>query len=92
MFPLKEKYSLAPTKVFEKNVEKEVKKDPHLKKKISKTLDSLQRNPFQGKKIRHPKLPEWRIHIGRSHRLFYDLDGNKIVLLQMKPKSKRTYN
>ena len=45
---LKKKYQLVPTKTFLKDLKKV---DPKLKKKISKLLDSLQENPFQGKKL-----------------------------------------
>jgi Txe/YoeB family toxin of Txe-Axe toxin-antitoxin module len=79
------------TQSFLKDVKKEVKKNPSLKNKIAIALQKVQSNPFQGRKIQNPSLPEWRIYIGDSHRLFYDLDGNKIVLLKLLPKSKTTY-
>jgi len=46
-------------------------------------------DPFQGKRIQSFK--ERRIWVGKAHRLFYDIEGNDIVLLQLKKKDKGTY-
>ena len=72
----KKKYQLIPTKTFLKDLKKV---DPKLKKKISKVLDSLQANPFQGKKLTAIEIGKWRIRTGDS-RIRYDVEGNLIVL------------
>jgi mRNA interferase RelE/StbE len=73
---LKKKYQLVPTKTFLKDLKKV---DPKLKKKISKLLDSLQENPFQGKKLTAIEIGKWRLRIG-DYRIRYDVEENLIIL------------
>jgi mRNA-degrading endonuclease RelE of RelBE toxin-antitoxin system len=70
------KFQLVPTKTFLKDLKKV---DPKLKKKISKVLDSLQANPFQGKKLTAIEIGKWRIRF-RDYRIRYDIEANLIIL------------
>jgi mRNA interferase RelE/StbE len=72
----KKKYQLVPTKTFLKDLKRV---DPKLKKKISKALDSLQADPFQGKKLMAIEIGKWRMRIG-DYRIRYDVEGNLIIL------------
>jgi mRNA interferase RelE/StbE len=70
------KFQLVPTKTFLKDLKKV---DLKLKKKISRLLDSLQENPFQGKKLTAIEIGKWRIRVG-DYRIRYDVEGNLIIL------------
>lgn len=70
------KYQLVPTKTFLKDLKRV---DPKLKKKISKLLDNLLKNPFQGKKLTAIEIGKWRFRIG-DYRIRYDVEGNLIIL------------
>ena len=72
----KKKYQLVPTKTFLKDLKKV---DPKLKEKISKVLDSLQADPFQGIKLTAIEIGKWRIRIG-DYRIRYDVEDNLIIL------------
>jgi mRNA interferase RelE/StbE len=70
------KFQLVPTKTFLKDLKKV---DLKLKKKISRLLDSLQENPFQGKKLTAIEIGKWRIRVG-NYRIRYDVEENLIIL------------
>ena len=70
------KYQLVPTKTFLKDLKRV---DPKLEKKISKLLDSLLKNPFQGKKLTAIEIGKFRFRIG-DYRIRYDVEGNLIIL------------
>jgi len=82
-------FKIVATKSFEKSRKKEFKKFPKIAKKLKKSLKSLKNDPFQGKRIQ--SFGERRIWVGKTHRLFYDIEGSDIVLLQLKKKDKGTY-
>ena len=58
---------------------------------IIKELEKLKLNPFAGEHVESSRLEQRRIWVGTAHRLFYDIDGDKIVILHLKKKGKHTY-
>lgn len=79
------------TKSFVKNLLKLTKSDPSLNKKFLRTAYKLKSDPFQGQKVESGDLGERRIWVGDDYRLFYDIDGENVVLLYLKKKDKSTY-
>lgn len=84
-------FKLQFTKSFDKELDKQIKKDPSLKKKLLNTFNKLRANPFQGEKVEASILEQRRIWVGVNHRLFYDINNDKVVLLSLKKKDKHTY-
>lgn len=88
---LQKTFNLVFTKTFNEEVEKETRGNKSLAKKLYRKLESLKQNPFNADKIENPVLPKWRVWIGNTHRLMYDIKGVDLVLLKFVKKSKATY-
>lgn len=59
------------------------KLDAVVKKKLAKALERLKNKPrAYSKKLTAKKLGEYRYRIG-NHRVIFDLDGKKIVVLRV---------
>lgn len=84
-------YEIIYTDTFSKDIDKLVKSNPSLKKKILNTIEKLKVNPFQGEKVEALNLEQRRIWVGDDHRMFYDIVDNKVVILHLKKKDKHTY-
>lgn len=84
-------FKVITTPTFDKEVGKLVKSDKSLKNKLQRVEAKLEEDPFQDQRIEGSKLEERRIWVGDSHRLFYDIDGDNVVLLHLKKKDKHTY-
>lgn len=84
-------FKLKFTKTFDKELDKYINNDPSLKKKLLNTLNKLRANPFQGERVEASNLEQRRIWVGINHRLFYDINGNEVILLSLKKKDKHTY-
>jgi mRNA-degrading endonuclease RelE of RelBE toxin-antitoxin system len=76
------KFQLVPTKTFLRDLKKV---DLKLKKKISRLLDSLQENPFQGKKLTAIEIGKWRIRVG-NYRIRYDVESHLIILYTIRDR------
>lgn len=86
------KFQVQHTPNFSKEVIKLIKSNKALKNKLLRTVGKLEVDPFQGERIEGAnELGERRIWIGDDHRLFYDIDGQDVVLLHIKKKDKHTY-
>ena len=86
-----EKFELIYTNTFKEDLQKLIKSDPPLKKKISNTLEKLKIFPYSGQKIEASELAQRRIWVGDNYRLFYDTEGNKVIILHLRKKGKSTY-
>lgn len=84
-------FNLVFTKTFTKEINSEIKGNKALTKKLYRKLESLKFNPFQGEKVENPELPKWRVWVGDTHRLMYDIKRADLVLLKFVEKSKSTY-
>lgn len=55
-------------------------------KRISRLIDEVRRDPFEGvgkpEPLRHALSGAWSRHISEEHRLVYLVDGDDIVVLQ----------
>jgi len=85
------RFKLAFPKSAEKEIYKLTKGNESLQKKLVKALDQLKLNPFSGEHVESSELEQRRVWVGTTHRLFYDIDGDKIVILHFKKKDKQTY-
>lgn len=84
-------FTIIITPTFLEIARKLYKKDPSLEKKLRHTFEKLKINPFEGKRIVTREQEQRRIWVGDSHRLFYILNNNKIVAVNLKKKDKHTY-
>lgn len=85
-------FKIINTLEFREEVIKLTKSDKSLSNKITKAIDRLESDPFCGQKIEGSLgLGERRIWVGDGHRLFYDIDGENIILHHLKKKDKNTY-
>ena len=76
----KSRYTLLYT---EKAVRDIRKLDKVAQKKLKKTLEKLRQNPVQhSKKLSDKKLGDRRFRVG-DHRIIFDLEGNKIIILRV---------
>lgn len=86
------KFKIIATAVYLKEVKKLLRSDKSLENKLSRAAGKLEEDPFQGERIEGGlQLGERRIWVGDSHRLFYDIDSQNVVLLHIKKKDKHTY-
>ncbi|GEM_PF-5070214 len=85
------KFKLAFPKSTEKEIHKLTKGNGSLQKKLAKALEQLKLNPFAGEHVESSELEQRRVWVGTTHRLFYDIDGDTIVILHFKKKDKHTY-
>jgi len=84
------KFKIIAADPYLKEVKKLLRSDKSLQNKLLRATDKLELDPFQGQRIEGSKLEERRIWVGASHRLFYDIDGQNVVLLHIKKKDKHT--
>lgn len=84
-------FKLRFTQTISKDINKLTSKDKILNKKLLKAFEKLKSDPYQGERVEGSGLEERRIWVGDNHRLFYDIDGENIVLLHLKKKDKHTY-
>jgi len=84
-------FKLVITPTFLGLAKKLYKKDPSLEKKLKHTFEKLKINPFEGKKIAAQAQEQRRVWVGDSHRLFYILNNNEIIPVNLKKKDKHTY-
>lgn len=86
------KFKVINTLNFSKQVTKLVRSNQSLRNKLFRAINKLEIDPFQGERIEETgELGERRIWVGDDHRLFYDIDGQNVVLLHIKKKDKHTY-
>lgn len=85
------RFKITTTPTFDKEVLKLARSDKSLKNKLERAEVKLKEDPFQGQRIEGSRLEERRIWVGDSQRLFYDIDGQNVVLLHIKKKAKYTY-
>lgn len=84
-------FKLVFTKTFNEEVKIETRGNKSLAKKLYRKLEYLKSNPFSAEKVENPTLPKWRVWVGDTHRLMYDIERNDVVLLKFVKKSKLTY-
>jgi len=70
--------------LYTKRAVKDIKKlDPVVKKKLKKALERLQKKPFYyTKKLISKELGEYKFRAG-DHRVIFDMERNKIVILRV---------
>jgi mRNA interferase RelE/StbE len=76
------KYQLVPTKTFLKELKKVARVTPRMSKRIAETLEDLEKNPYQGRKLEAIPFGKWRIRIG-DYRIRYDIEGDQVILYKI---------
>ena len=71
------KYKLVPTDTFLKDLKKKVA--PNDRKKVDRALNSLVKNPYQGRKLKAKPFAKWRWVVW-PYRIRYDIEGDQIIL------------
>ncbi len=74
---LKAKFKLVPTDTFLRDLKKKVA--PNDRKKVDRALDSLLKDPYQGRKLKAKPFARWR-WVAWPYRIRYDIEGDQIIL------------
>jgi len=84
-------FKIVITPTFLEIAKKLYKKDRSIEKKLRHTFEKLKINPFEGKRIAAKEQEQRRVWVGDSHRLFYVINDNGIIPVNLKKKDKHTY-
>jgi mRNA interferase RelE/StbE len=52
-------------------------------RRVLAVLEELQDNPYQGSKLSHIAIGQWRIRIG-DYRIRYDIEGEEVLLYRVR--------
>jgi mRNA-degrading endonuclease RelE of RelBE toxin-antitoxin system len=86
-----QKFEIVYTKTFTDDLQKLIKSDSSLKSKIKNAIEKLKFFPYAGQRVEASELAQRRIWVGDNYRLFYDTEGDKVIILHLKKKDKHTY-
>jgi mRNA-degrading endonuclease RelE of RelBE toxin-antitoxin system len=52
-------------------------------RRILSVLEALQQNPFQGSRLTHVRIGQWRLRVG-DYRMRYDVEGPRVLLYRVR--------
>ena len=78
-------YKIILSPLADKDIQTLKRSEPQAYKKVLKLLEELQEHPYTGtghpKPLGEDKANQWSRRITKKHRLVYQIDGEKIIVL-----------